>query len=249
MSLEVTDDSLLGGRVLLQQPADGYRAAIDPVLLAAAVPAAAGETVLDLGCGAGAATLCLAARVPGCRLIGIELDPATAALAAGNAARNGAGDRVEIRAADLADRAALPAGVDRAMMNPPFLEPGAHTPSATAHKARSHGEGALDLPGWIEAARLSLRHRGTLTIVHRADRIDDLLAALHGRFGQIRVFPLWPRAGMPAKRVLVEATLGARAGAQILPGLVLHRADGGFTAEADRVLRDGDGLPLLPVAG
>lgn len=246
---ETSDDSLLAGRVLLRQPACGYRAAIDPVLLAAAVPALPGETVLDLGCGAGAATLCLAARLPGCRILGIELDPETAALAAGNAARNGFADRVEIRAADLAQRSALPGGIDRAMMNPPFLAAGTHTRAATAHKARSHGEGALDLAGWVEAARLSLRHRGTLTVVHRADRIDDLLAALHGRFGAIQVFPLWPRAGVAAKRVLVEATLGGRGAARILPGLVLHQEGGAYTEAAQAVLRDGHALPLTAPAG
>ena len=91
---DLTCNDFLGGRVRLYQPVKGYRAGVDPVLLAAAVPARAGDHVLELGCGAGQALLCLAARVPGLRLTGVELQAAYADLARRNGALNGQGVHV-----------------------------------------------------------------------------------------------------------------------------------------------------------
>src|SRR6185503_13495505 len=94
--IATSDDTLLGGRVKLRQPVDGYRVAIDPVILAAAVPAGAQDRVIDIGCGTGAASLCLAARVPNCRGVGLERDHALAELARDNVARNGFADRLAV---------------------------------------------------------------------------------------------------------------------------------------------------------
>jgi tRNA1(Val) A37 N6-methylase TrmN6 len=244
-----TSDTLLGGRVRLQQLRTGYRAAIDPVLLAAAVPAEAGDSVLELGCGVGAALFCLACRVPEAALTGVEADAATAALARDNAAANGVAARVTILEADI--RAAPPGPFARVLLNPPYLEAGAHAPSPDTRKARAHGHQAGDdLARWLAAARTRLARRGTLSVIHRADRLGQLLALLEGPFGDLRVLPLWPRRGMPAKRVLVQATLGSRAPLVLLPGLALHE-DGGnaYTGAARAVLWDGAPLPLSPAEG
>nr|WP_211106580.1 methyltransferase [Nitrospirillum iridis] len=245
---------MLNGRVRLLQPAHGYRAAIDPVLLAAATPAAGGDRVLDLGCGAGAAAFCLAARVDGVRVTGLELQPAAVQLARRNAALNGVADRVRITLADLTQAPGhLPPGgdpdlvagrFDHVMTNPPFHPGGRHTRSPRPGKATSHGEGTADLATWIAAAARLLAPRGTLTMIHRADRVDEILARLTGRFGAVSVFPLWPRATVEAKRVIVRARLGARSPARLLPGLVLHGEGGRYTAAADAVLRDGGALDL-----
>jgi tRNA1(Val) A37 N6-methylase TrmN6 len=236
-------DALLGGRVRLLQPEAGYRAAIDPVLLAAAVPARAGEHVLDAGMGVGAAAFCLAARV-GCRVTGIEREPALAALARENAAGNEAA-RVEVIEGDiLAPPPALPrAGFDHVMANPPFQEPGG-TLSPHALKAVANVEGAATLADWIGFALAMARPKATLTFVHRADRLEALLAALSGRAGEIVLFPLWPKPGAAAKRVLVRARKGSAAPTRLAPGLVLHRAEGGYTEAADAVLRGGAALEL-----
>jgi tRNA1(Val) A37 N6-methylase TrmN6 len=238
-----TTDTLLGGRVQLAQPSTGYRAAIDPVLLAAAVPARTGEAVLELGCGVGAVLFCRAARVPGIDLVGVEGDEETARLAGENAIANGVAERVRIVHADIG---AAPAGpFARVLLNPPYLEAGAHDPSPEPRKAKAHihGDGD-DLARWINVARTRLAHRGTLSLIHRADRLPAILAALEPYFGDIRVLPLWPKHGVAAKRVLVQAAVGSRAPSSLLPGLVLHEADGAYTAAARAILWDGAALLL-----
>ena len=246
---ELTRDRLLGGRVTLLQPASGYRAAIDPVLLAAATPTWRGATVADLGCGAGAAALCLAARAPEAAAVGVERDASLAALAERNAAENGVADRVRIVRADIADirapgdlvRHGL-APCDHAMANPPHLPPQRAMPARRGDPATV--ETGASLHDWVTAALALLRPGGGLSLIHRADRLDDLLAALHGRAGEIAVFPLWPKAGQAARRVLARARKGARGPARLAPGLVLHRADGRYTEEAEAVLRHGAPLRI-----
>jgi tRNA1(Val) A37 N6-methylase TrmN6 len=238
----LTADSLLGGRVRLLQPRRGYRVAIDPVLLAASVPAGTGEAVLDAGLGSGAASLCLLARAPGCRATGLELQPALAALAARNAGLNGVA--LEVVAGDLlASPSPLgPRQFDHVMTNPPFLGPGEGSASPLAQREGAHA--GADPAAWLEACLRRLRPGGRLALVHRADRLDRLLAALAGRVGGIAVLPLWPAAGETARRVVLAGRKGGRAPLRLLPGLVLHGPDGRFTAEAEAVLRDGAPLAV-----
>lgn len=238
-----SEDRLLGGRVRLLQPRDGYRAAIDPVLLAAAVPAVPGEHVADLGCGVGAALLCLAARCPEVSVTGVERESGLAALARENLGLNGLAGRCAIVEGSVAD----PIGgalFDRVMINPPFLPPGRGRASAHPVKAAANVEAGLDLAGWVAAAAGVLRPRGWLTLVHRADRIDEICAALRPGFGSLTLFPLWPKAGEPARRVLVQARRSGRSPAVLAAGLVLHEADGGYTPAAQAVLRDAAPLAL-----
>jgi tRNA1(Val) A37 N6-methylase TrmN6 len=245
----LTEDSLLGGRVRLRQPAEGYRAAIDPVLLAAAVPAAEGETVLDAGSGSGAATLCLAARVPACRIVGLEIQRPLQRLASANASLNQLGPRIEMIAGDLGRPPPRLAGAsfDHVMTNPPYLAATRVTLPPGAMRARAHVEQELDLAGWLAACLRMLRPGGMLTLIHRAERLAEVLAALNEPLGELVVFPLWPRAGeRPAKRVLVQGRKGSRGPLRLAPGLVLHEDGGGFSAAAEAVLRHAQALPLLP---
>ena len=237
-----TADSLLGGKVIFYQPADGYRAAIDPVLLAAAVPARAGDRVLDLGAGAGAASLCLARRVPECRVTGLEIDPALVSIARTNAAENGFGDRIDVLAGNVAAPPAdlRPGSFEAVMLNPPYRAEDSGTPSPDAMKQRANEEGEADLGVWLGAALDMVRAKGYIVVVHRADRLDAIVSLLHGKAGELTILPLWPKAGKPAKRVIVRARKGT--GAALLPGLVLHEADGRYTAAAEAVLRDGAAL-------
>lgn len=241
----VTEDRLLGGRIVLRQPAAGYRAAIDPVLLAAAVPTTHG-TVLELGCGVGAATLCLARRVPECRLVGLEVQPGLVALARDSIAANGLSDRVEVLCGDLCDPppALTAESVDGLMANPPYYQAGGFTPPPDAGKALAHQEGAAALAEWIAAAGRLLRPKGWLTLIHRAERLDEICGLLRPAFGAVEIVPLWPKPGRPARRVVVRARKGVRSSATLLPGLILHDADGRFTAAADAILRDGAPLAL-----
>jgi tRNA1(Val) A37 N6-methylase TrmN6 len=242
----LTEDALLGGRVRLRQPADGARVAIDPVFLAAAVAAEPQQLVLDIGCGVGAASLCLAARLPHCRIIGLEIQRDLVRLAGENAALNGMTSRVAPIAGDLLrpPPRLSPGMFDHVMANPPFLARGSATPAPNPAKAAATVEGEADLADWIRFAIVMVRDKGSLTFVHRADRIDTLLGCLAGRVGEVVVFPLWPMAGRAAGRILVRARKQVAALARLAPGLVLHEADGRFTAAAEAVLRDGQALAL-----
>lgn len=243
---ETTEDAFLGARLRLRQPAAGYRAAIDPVLLAAAVPAAAGERVADLGCGVGTAGLCLLARVPGALVAGLELQPGLAELAGQNALANGCTNRLTVAVGDVARPPAgfEPGRFDHVMLNPPYLDPAAARAPALPLRRLATVEGEPPLETWLTQAVALLRPRGSLTVIHRADRIDRLLAGLAGRCGDLAVFPLWPRQGEAARRVLVQGRKDSGAPLRLLPGLVLHEADGRYTAAAEAVLRDAAGLRL-----
>lgn len=231
----LTDDALLGGRVRLHQPREGFRAALDPVLMAAFVPAAPGDAVLELGCGSGAGFLCLAARVPGVAVTALERDAALAALAARNAARNGVDARV--LAGDLRG-AALPP-VRHGFANPPYWPAGTPSPVAARRQA-AHEDAAL--ADWVAALARAVRPRGTATLVLPAARWAEAGALLRGAgFGGVALLPLLPRAGVAAKRVLLRATRASRAPDTVLAPLVLH-AGAGFTAAAEAVLRDAAAL-------
>ncbi len=242
-------DHLLGGRVRLRQPESGYRVAIDPVLLAAATPAVAGR-VLDVGAGVGAAALCYAVRVPGAQVTGLELQPELADLAAENAARNDLADRVRFVAGDLlcAPDTLAPGSYDHVMANPPFMPADRGLQPPDSSKAIATVEGAADLAAWIDFGLRMVKPKGSLTLVHRADRLDEVLALLRARagdpVGDIVVFPLWPGRGRPAKRVIVRARLGVHAPMRLAAGLTLHRADGGYDDDALAVLRDCEALAL-----
>jgi tRNA1(Val) A37 N6-methylase TrmN6 len=241
-----SEDSLLGGRVRLLQPAEGYRVAIDPPMLAAALEAGPGERVLDLGCGTGAAALCVLARRPDLQLVGLELDRDRLELARANAELNGLTECFEALEGDLrSPPAALVAQpFDHVLCNPPYLEAGSDPQSRQGACASATREGEAQLGHWVAGALSLVRAKGSVTFIHRADRLAELLARLSGPAGEIVVCPLWPRAGRPAKRVIVRARKAVATPLRLAPGLVLHRDDGSFTAEAEAILRDGGPLPL-----
>ena len=237
MSEDLTEDGLLGGRVRLLQPRQGFRAAIDPVLLAAFVPARSGEAVLEIGCGTGAAFLCLAARVVGIAVTAVERDPELAAIARRNAALNGAD--ATLLAKDCCALPALPP-MHHAMANPPYWTGGTASPDSGRRQA-AHEDAPL--AAWIAALTRPLRHKGTVSLVLPAARLAEAAAGLReAGCGSVRLLPLWPRTGTPAKRILIQARKGGRGADKMLPGLILHEADGSATAAAHAVLRDGAAL-------
>jgi tRNA1(Val) A37 N6-methylase TrmN6 len=239
METPLTEDALLGGRVRLLQPRRGYRVAVDAVLLAAAVDAGPDMRALDLGAGVGAVGLCVAARLPGCRIVGIELQPELAALAERNAVLNGVSDRLRTIVHDLA--LPLPqtlGGFDHVVTNPPYLAAAVADPSPNASKALATVESSAKLRRWLEVATDALKPAGTLTIIHRGDRLNEIAMHLvRLGWGELTVKPL-----TPAARVLVRARRADRPTRREAPALMLHRADGGYTEEAEAILRHG--LPL-----
>jgi len=239
-------DSLLGGQVGLYQPQGGYRVAVDPVLLAASVPAASTDRLLDIGTGAGAAALCFAHRAPGSRVTGLELQPEMAALARRNVELNDMKGRVAILEGDLLrPPSELDGGrFDHVIANPPYLPPDRADPPPDASKAVANVEGEAGLADWVDFAIGMTRSKGGITFIHRADRLDELLALLRDRAGGIVVFPLWPKRGREAKRVIVRARPGVNTPLRLSAGLVLHEEDGGYSTPALSILRDGEALTL-----
>jgi tRNA1(Val) A37 N6-methylase TrmN6 len=250
--VELTEDAFLGGRILVAQPRDGFRAGLDSVLLAAAVPARPGERALELGLGAGTATLCLAARVRGLALSGLEIDEALARLARSNFDRNvGKGIRaggLEIAASDITALFVhfVRGDFDHVFSNPPYFDPGSGTRARDQGDARARMLPAEGLAPWVECAVKALKPKGRLTMVNRAEALSALLALLDGRFGAIRVVPLWPGPGAqdlkPAKRILLTARKGSGAPMTLEPGILVHEADGSFTAPIEAMLKDGQSL-------
>jgi tRNA1Val (adenine37-N6)-methyltransferase len=241
--LEKPIETFLGGKVRVEQPATGFRSGLDAVMLAAAVPAQPGQAALELGAGPGTASLCLAARVPHVTITGVEIAAELAGLAGRNAAVNGMAGRVSFTAADIF---ALPPDLrrdfDHVFANPPF-HGGQASPDAGRAQALNDGGQLMD---WLKLGLQRTVSGGYFTVILRADRLPEALAALP--VGGVSMLPLWPRAGAPAKRVLLQVRKGSGAAFTLLPGLVLHDSSGAYTPEANAILRGGAALALTRTA-
>jgi tRNA1(Val) A37 N6-methylase TrmN6 len=245
---EAIRSGFLGGKLSLLQPRKGYRAGMDAALLAAACDAGPGQRVIEAGCGPGAVLLSAAVRRPESRFTGLERDPQALALCLKNIAANGLQDRVQAMAGDIAGRfSALGlAPFDAALANPPFFDdPAALRGPAPEREAAWIAEGGLQ--AWTRFLLKAVREGGTITLIHRADRLADILALLGEGAGGLRIRPVHPFADEPAKRVLVRAVKTGKAPLVLLPPLVLHdrpeRGSGGrHTAETEAILRGDSAL-------
>jgi len=243
-------DAVLGGRLKLRQPVKGHRVGHDAILLAAATAACAGEHAIDLGAGVGAAGLALAKRVAGLKVTLVEIDETLSMLAAENAQANGMGDRVRALACDAEDMAALAAAgltgrsADRVLMNPPFHDARRHNISPDAGRRLAYTGDAGLLRRWTAAAAFLLKPGGVLTLIWRADALDEVLAALAPAFGAVAVLPVQPREGAAAIRVLVRAVKGGAGATVTRAALILNDAQGHSSAAAEAVLRGGEALSL-----
>lgn len=244
---DLTRDAFLGGALALWQPRLGYRAATDPVFLAAAVPARAGQSVLELGCGVGVASLCLGHRVSGACLTGAELQADYADLARRNGIENG----VEF-AVHSCDIRHLPEAVkaqsfDHVLSNPPYFARDAISRPQDQGKDIAHRE-HLSLADWIDIGFKRLRPGGYFTIIHLAERLPDIVTRFAKRGGDIRIKPIAPRTGRDANRVIVRARKGAKGAAGLAAPLVVHEGDqhqvdgASFTRDAEAILRHGAAL-------
>lgn len=236
---DIVENALLNGRVRLRQPARGYRAGMDAALLAAAVASRPGERLFEAGCGAGAVLMQIAARHGALSLTGLERDSSAAALARDNAGLNGFGDRITVIEGDVAAgfRPLDLQPFDWALSNPPFFDdPGAlRAPAPGKQGAWMADDG---LAAWTGLLLKAVREGGRIVIIHRADRLADLLALLGEKAGSFAIRPIQPFADEPAKRVLVQAIKTGKAPLRLLPPLVLHERSGAkHTAEAEALLR------------
>ena len=240
--MSTTLDRLLDGRVALHQPETGYRAGMDAVLLAAALEARPDEQLVEFGCGAGAALLCAATRLETARFMGVERDALAAELARENVMMNRLTDRVRIAHGDIT---ALGPEVraDQVFFNPPFFDDPSALRPPKPEKRGAWLSGEAPLPDWIRAAARVLTAKGRLTLIHRADRLADILAALEKSFGSVAIRPVLPRADQPAKRVLVTARIGGRAPLVLHAPFVLHEGETHSPA-AEAVLRGRTAIAL-----
>ena len=233
-------EHFLDGKVRVEQSATGFRSGLDAVMLAAAIPARPGQAALELGAGAGTASLCLAARVPHVTITGVEIAAELAGLAGRNAAVNGMAGRVSFAAADIF---ALPPELrrdfDHVFANPPFHGEGQASPDAGRAQALNDGG---QLMGWLKLGLQRTVSGGYFTVILRSDRLPEALTTLP--VVGVSMLPLWPRTGEPAKRVLLQVRKGSGAAFTLLPGLVLHDSSGAYTPEANAILRGGAALAL-----
>lgn len=259
----LTEDMFLGDMLTLMQPKSGYRAGIDAVLLAAAARAggmrASGTTsgitgrprILDLGAGVGTVGLCAAVRLVEADVVLAEREPQLVHLAKRNIAINGLEDRVQVVEADItrpqreiASVALVADDFTHVLANPPYHETAGGTVSDAPLKAASHAMPRDDLEHWVKAMARYCVPGGRATMIHKADALAQILSVFEGRFGDIRVRPVYPRDGVPAIRVLIEGIKGSRAPMSISPGFVLHGEGHGFTPEAEAILRHGAALDV-----
>ena len=229
---------VLNKRIELAQHEDGFQTSIDAVLLAAACPAKEGARILDLGCGVGSASFCALCRIEGASLTGLDILPDVVALARQNAALNGMDNRAQFECIDIRDFEEL--AFDHVICNPPYLEAGEHvsSPSEAKATAMGFGEDDMDLKDWVDCAHRCLAGQGSLTIIHRADAVDEIIRAMGKRFGAIEIIPLWPKVEREAKRVIVRAFKHRKSPAHIHPGIILHQDNGDYTEQAENILRN-----------
>ncbi|APZ53075.1 tRNA1(Val) (adenine(37)-N6)-methyltransferase [Salipiger abyssi] len=247
----LTRNAFLGGRVQLWQPLEGYRAGIDPVLLAATVPARAGQSVLELGCGAAPALCCLGVRVAGLVLTGLEIQPAYAALARRNLAENAlTGTVIE---GDIADPPAVLKAqrFDHVIANPPYFEAASRSAAPDAGRETALA-GPVPLAAWVALAAKRLAPRGTATFIQRAERLPELISAMQAGLGSLELWPLAPREGRAPRLILARGRKGGRAAFRLHAPLLLHAGaahleDGeDYTDVIRAVLREGDALNFPP---
>lgn len=242
-------DAFLGGRIDIMQPRQGHRAGSDAVFLAAAVPAAAKGKTLDAGAGVGVAGLCVLARIRGIKVTAVEIDAKLCLLAGVNAARNGFAARFEVVNADvtwpakkLAAAGLEREGYDHVIANPPFHAEGSVRAAPDRSKERAHVMRAGDLAAWIRFLAAMTAPKGWVTLIYPPEHLGPMLRELDGRFSEVKIFPLYPKADAPATRVILQGRKGSRAAPKFLPGLVLHEAGGRYTKEAEDILRGGKAL-------
>ena len=242
-----TEDQILGGRAILLQPVTGFRAAIDPILLAASVPVETGDQVLDVGTGSGAAVIALLARLKNISVTGMDVQPGLIAMGARSAVRNDFKLPPRFIGVDIAHPSPTVDAMmfDHVMSNPPFLPVDRGQRPKDLARALATIESSADLKTWIQFMDDHLRDRGTLSVIHRADRVPEILDALGGGYGDLKILECVPvDDGRPVKRAIVQAVKGASTTEVIRGSLILHNVDGSFTDAAQAILRDAHHLTI-----
>ena len=245
--MSTTLDKFLDGKIHIVQPQEGYRAGSDPVFLASSIPAEENHMILDVGAGVAVAMLCLAARVPGCRIVGLEMQRELVRLASHNIQLNHFQNRLEIVQGDLQippPRLAA-SSFTHVMSNPPYFAQDQVTKSPIPSKALSNVESTCSLKNWVDFCVRMVQPKGTVTFIYTADRLDELMGYASERLSELVLFPLWPKANKAAKRFLLRGRKNVEHPTTIASGLVLHDESGAYSKSAQAILRTGKNLDLL----
>jgi tRNA1(Val) A37 N6-methylase TrmN6 len=235
LTMDTTLDGLLNKRVVLEQPAEGFRVAVDTVLLAAAAPAQNGQRVLDMGCGVGGVIFCLIARMPGLRITGIDIQEELLAICRKNIEHNKCADRVDAVLADATSF--VESDFDHVVMNPPFHEEARHAVSDNKIKRTANAEKTGELPLWLASAAKALKPSGILTLIHRADRQDEILLEATKYFGTVDILPIISKMGAAPKRVIMRMHKGGPVKVNSCKSFVLYGDNGRYNEGAEAVIR------------
>ncbi len=234
---------ILGHKVRLYQPLEGFRTSLDSVLLAAACPAIKFQKVLDIGCGVGGASFCLLYRQPEIKLTGIDIQEEYIHIACRNRTLNKhhiqpefkVDSVIDFRMENSQDR------FDHVICNPPFYDAGDHipSPSTAIALARGHIDEALTLKDWIDCAYYNLKSKGSFTIIHQAEKLDVILRDMGKRFGATEIIPIYTKLGRPAKRVIIRSYKDRKSPLMLRQAVYLEDAGGQQTEHAHFLLREG----------
>ena len=240
--METVEVFFLDKSVRLLQPKTGFRTSFDSVMLSSACLVRSGQRVLDMGCGVGGASLCLLERVPDCHVSGIDVQADYVDLAQENAKLNGRSAQADYFTGDIReyDVDASDLRYDHIICNPPYMESGAHLISPDQGKAIASGhlEDDMDVSVWVKAALRLLKSGGSITFIHRADMSAEILNAFGKSFGAVEIIPLWPKAGVSSKRVIIRAVKDRKSPLSLHAGLIVHNDDGSYSDKAEQILRD-----------
>jgi len=240
-----TNDYLLNKKIKIFQPIDGYRASTDAVFLSSLLDETkvkSGDTILDVGSGTGAISLCLAERLKEKNIVitGIDIQPDLVELSNFSARENGFTDFLRYIYMDIRQKTTLSAGsFSFVISNPPYSDH--DMPSPNPSKQLAHNHQNFDLTGWLTFCLKMLRPKGYLLLINRAEAVNEILAALHNKAGDVQILPIYSKEGQNAKRVAIIAKKGAKGMTKILPPFYTHNVDGSYTEKAQSILRLGQG--------
>lgn len=248
--MEQSKTTLLREKITLLQPAKGYRAGTDAVFLAASIQAKPDERLLDVGCGVGTVSLCAAYRLQNVIIDGIDREEKILEMARQNAIENNLQERLSFYSCDIRTlprdfpNGLYPGHYDQVFSNPPYFEEAASTRAQDAYQSQANIQLDGTLKDWMDFCLKMLKHRGTLTLIFPTSRLNDLLLALDGRIGNMMLYPLWSKEGIPAKRFILSGKKTLKPALTLLPGLSIHEFNGSYTSAAKAILEEGMGIDL-----
>ncbi len=241
-----TNDYLLDKKVKIFQPVNGYRASTDAVFLSSLLDSEKvkpDDMILDVGSGTGAISLCLAERLKdkNINITGIDIQEELVELSNFSARENNFSEFLHYEFIDIREKVySLPAGsFSFVISNPPYSDH--DMPSPNPGKKLAHNHQNFDLTGWISFCLKMLKPQGYLLLINRAEAINEILAALKNKAGDVQILPMYSKYGQAAKRIAIIAKKGAKGITKILPPFYTHNENGSYTLKAQCILRLGQG--------